>query len=240
MQVDFKSGFGLYYILVESEDPNATQALKYRILSKHSVKLAIEIPVGSTSSADQYRNMIMSAVKIASTVGFAVAGMPLSSTVMASNISSSTENVSEAKSRGDYKGARMRTVSSSVDRTVTEGEEIKTYTHTRGSYAIASDVVSSAMSALNGSVSHTTSTESNDAILEGVGCKYVKLVIERPLYGNVGNYYNLCGRPLQEVKQLDSLTGYTEISDVHLEGFDGATYGEIATLNSLLKSGIIL
>ena len=240
LQVDFRTGYGLYYILVESEDNSLSEELNYRILSKHSVKLAIEVPVGSTSSAEQYRNMVLSAVRIASTIGFAVAGMPLSSTIMASSIASTTENVSEAKSRGDWKGSKMRPVSSSVERAVTEGTETKTYTHMRGSHAIATDITSSALSALNGSSSTTHSVQSNDAILEGVGCKYVKVVIERPIYGNVGNYYNLCGRPLQEVKQLNLLSGYTEISDVHLENFGDATYGELATLNSLLKSGIIL
>lgn len=56
----------------------------------------------------------------------------------------------------------------------------------------------------------------------------------------MGEYRRLYGLPLQQVRTLSSLTGFTIVSDIHLEGLDNALDGEINELYSLLTSGVIL
>lgn len=58
--------------------------------------------------------------------------------------------------------------------------------------------------------------------------------------GYDSNYASLFGKPLNEYYKIGDLSGYTQIGDVHLEGFDNATDGELSQIESLLKSGIII
>ena len=53
------------------------------------------------------------------------------------------------------------------------------------------------------------------------------------------NYGMELGFPLMERVTLDTLTGFTEIGEVHLEGFSTATTEEKQKIESLLKGGVI-
>ena len=67
-----------------------------------------------------------------------------------------------------------------------------------------------------------------------------RLRITRKVRREPTNYASLNGYPLNETKTLSTLTGYTEISQVHLENFSTATKEEIDLIETALKSGIIL
>ena len=54
------------------------------------------------------------------------------------------------------------------------------------------------------------------------------------------NYFKLKGRPLNQVKRLADLTGFTIIGEEHLENFGSATKQEIDEIETLLKGGVIL
>lgn len=61
----------------------------------------------------------------------------------------------------------------------------------------------------------------------------------------VQDYYNNgyggeLGYACNEYKTLSSLSGYTVVNDVHLQGFSTATSSEIDEIDNLLKSGVIL
>ena len=57
--------------------------------------------------------------------------------------------------------------------------------------------------------------------------------------GYNSDYFHLKGRPLYQVKTLSSLSGFTQIDDIHLENIK-AFQDEKDELYNLLKSGIIL
>lgn len=59
-------------------------------------------------------------------------------------------------------------------------------------------------------------------------------------YTEPTNYATYNGRPANYTAQLSTVSGYTEIADVHMEGFDGAYSDEISEIESLLKGGVIL
>lgn len=50
----------------------------------------------------------------------------------------------------------------------------------------------------------------------------------------------LHGRPLEQVRRLDRLTGYTEFSEIHLDGLGTALEAEKDEIRSLLQEGVIL
>lgn len=57
---------------------------------------------------------------------------------------------------------------------------------------------------------------------------------------NDDGYSSLYGKPLYEYKKLSELKGYTLLEDIHIENVDNATSSEIDSIDTLLKTGIIL
>lgn len=53
-------------------------------------------------------------------------------------------------------------------------------------------------------------------------------------------YFKLKGRPLNQVKKLGDLTGYTLVGDEHLENFGSSTQSETEEIKSILNEGVIL
>lgn len=53
-------------------------------------------------------------------------------------------------------------------------------------------------------------------------------------------YFKLRGRPLNQVKRLGDLTGYTLVGDEHLENFGSSTKSENEEIKSILNGGVIL
>ncbi len=68
------------------------------------------------------------------------------------------------------------------------------------------------------------------------------ILIRRPTSPAPSNYNSLIGRPLMQAKTLSTLTGFTVVDSVHVEGsgFAAATSEEKAEIERLLKSGVIL
>lgn len=66
--------------------------------------------------------------------------------------------------------------------------------------------------------------------------------VEEYLEDNTGNntFASLHGFPLQQCKWLSTLSGYTEVGEIHLDGFNSATENEKSEIVSLLRTGVIL
>ena len=60
----------------------------------------------------------------------------------------------------------------------------------------------------------------------------------RPIYAD--NYAATFGYPYYESAQLSTLTGFVQVEEVHLEGFDRALTPELEEIEQSLKSGVIL
>ena len=55
------------------------------------------------------------------------------------------------------------------------------------------------------------------------------------------NYGKLVGYPVENTMNIGSLTGFTQINEIHIENYFGnATKQEIIMLNNLLKEGVII
>lgn len=66
------------------------------------------------------------------------------------------------------------------------------------------------------------------------------LIITRPTPAEPAAYASQYGRPSGKTEQLQSLTGYTVVDSVHVEGITNGTQDEITEIERLLKSGVIL
>ena len=241
LTADYHTGYGMYYITYTDQDDDLTNYDNCKIISKYKVKLAVEITANYNSSAENTRNAIFNTLKTVLSVGFAVTGHPVAATVTSAVGSVVTTDTSESRGRGDYKGARMKTLSTSESKRVETTTTETTSKHIKGSASIANEIVGGIQSALYPTYG-TPSVESNEPYFESLASYYVKLFIETPRYNYVGDYERLCGRPLQSVGILEDLrgTGYTEISSIHLEDFDTALDSEILKLNDRLLNGVIL
>ena len=66
------------------------------------------------------------------------------------------------------------------------------------------------------------------------------LIIHRPQQSLAVNYNKFKGYPSNITAVLGSLTGYTEVEHIHLEGINGATDTELQEIEKLLKNGVII
>lgn len=66
------------------------------------------------------------------------------------------------------------------------------------------------------------------------------LIIESPNVKYPNQYNSLIGKPLYQSKTLSELSGYTVVDEIHLEGFYNATKEEVSSIETILKSGVIL
>lgn len=66
------------------------------------------------------------------------------------------------------------------------------------------------------------------------------LIIHRPIQSLAQDYKKEKGYTSNIHAKLNSLSGYTEVQYIHLEGIDGATDTELKEIENLLKEGVII
>lgn len=66
------------------------------------------------------------------------------------------------------------------------------------------------------------------------------VIYERVKSVDTTSYDEILGKPLNEVRTLSSLTGFTQIGNIHLEGFTNALTSELNEIETLLKQGVLL
>lgn len=73
-----------------------------------------------------------------------------------------------------------------------------------------------------------------------MGIKKPFLIIERAIQSLAENFGHFKGYPCNITKYLYSVTGYTEVEDIHLDNFGTATTEELERIKDKLKKGVIL
>lgn len=250
LSVDYNSGQAVYYVGVSDisisrleNRPNFASSLfeNARILSTHTFQLGYNIPLGSTNAAETYRNIILGAAKAATVAvgayatGAVGAGITSSKSTTITKTSGTFTRTSPKTGRQIKPGNWDKTVESETTRT----NNATAYLKGKAVNEIF-NYSSQALSSL--SVGATTDVVNNPNLLCN-GSNSVKVVIYRPKLREIdGDYLHIYGAPLGEVRQLITLSGYTEISDVHLESsyFRTATETELAMISDSLLNGVIL
>lgn len=233
--VDYISGQGIWYICVGDEPTNATSiyvdllnGANDRILSTHTCQLGMQLPIGTSNTASVYRNLIMGAVKGVSTA--------LSSYAISSLGASGGKAVTkEVKTRLNQKtGNKLIT-----DRTQETKYDSSNYQFGK-SITTCFDYATDSLNNMH--ISASTDRSNNPTTMINT-CKSIKVIRYYPkLITTDENYGRLYGYPLGQTKVLSTLSGYTEISNIHIEGegFKSATQKEILMLKEALNNGIIL
>lgn len=232
--VDYTSGQGTWYICVGDTPTNATSVfvnvsgVDDRILSTHTCQIAMEIPIGTTNTANVYRNLIMGAVKGVSTA--------LSSYAISRLGASGGKAITkEVKTRLNQKtGNKLIT-----DRTQETKYDSSNYQYGK-SIESCFDYATDSLNNMH--ISASTDRSNNPASMFNA-CNSIKVIRYYPkLITTDENYGRLYGYPLGQTKVLSTLSGYTEISNIHIEGegFKSATQKEILMLKEALSDGIIL
>lgn len=233
--VDYISGQGIWYICVGDTPTNATsiyvdllEGANDRILSTHTCQLGMQLPIGTANTASVYRNLIMGAVRGVSTA--------LSSYAISSLSASGGKAVTkEVKTRLNQKtGNKLVT-----DRTQETKYDSSNYQYGK-SITSCFDYATDSLNNMH--ISASTDRSNNPTTMINT-CKSIKVIRYYPkLRTTDENYGKLYGYPLGQTKVLSTLSGYTEISNIHIEGegFKSATQKEILMLKEALSGGIIL
>ena len=233
--VDYTSGQGTWYICVGDNPTNATSifvdlaGVDDRILSTHTCQIGMEVPIGTTNTANVYRNLIMGAVKGVSTA--------LSSyTVSKLGATGGTSTTKEVKTRRNKKTGRQYKFSTRTVESVFDASNFQYGNAINGCFECATD-------SLNNMHISASTDRSNNPVSMFNACNSIKVIRYYPkLITTDENYGKLYGYPLGQTKVLSTLSGYTEISNIHIEGegFKSATQKEILMLKEALSDGIIL
>lgn len=239
LNVDFRTGQGLYIIGVTNSSVPSTNSpyrvnnagtqqtlddSNTRIIGKYVCQLGVQIPMTSTGLADAARNLILGASK--AVVSAATKTFSPSSTIG----STSDKYTSTVRNPETGRQITAKTFSKESTREVT-------YNHS------SEDAFTSSIDLLNNLHLHSSTDNANNPNVDFNGARSIKIVIKRAkVLPITAEYKRLYGVPLGTTQTLGDLSGYTEISRIHLEGtgFNSALDEEKMMLIKQLESGVIL
>ena len=234
--VDYLSGQGTWYICVGDTPNSSTDLLinladgfNYRILSTHTCQIGMELPIGSTNTANVYRNIIMGAVKGVSTALSSYAISSLGAT-------GGTSKSKEIKTARNKTTGRQITTATKKTETTYDGSNYQFGKSVVGCFDYATD-------SLNNMHISASTDRSNNPVSMFNACNSIKVIRYYPkIVPTNEDYGKLYGYPLGKTVTLSTLSGYTEISNIHIEGegFKSATQKEIAMIKEALSDGIII
>lgn len=245
LKVDFSTGMASYYIYAStnmitaynSYFINPDSLVSARIVGEYSFQLGVYIPVNSLGSAERNRNMLFTIGELALSAAssYATGGLPLST-----RITSQKPTKISTKHKTLVKG-RLRTV---YDTTTTEDVGSKeTSTYSNMEREIINESFNTSKQILrNMSISPSTSRSQNAVVNLGTPSQIHIIRKKVKINDPDDNYNHLFGKPLGRTERIGDLEGYTEISNIHLEGngFKLATLEEMNMIEDALSNGFIV
>lgn len=210
-----------------------------KIVFAQDFQLGYTLPLSNTNAGEVKRNILLNMLSTAGSIAITAAtGFP---TFLPSTTSSKvvTSHQTPSLVTGRMK-TRYKDVTEQTSTYTPGGASPEMYTK-----AYANKCFDGAMSALENSFVRL-SCNGGGSPTQLLNCgRDIEMYIYTPKYSTMGSneqYLKLYGKPLGKTKYLNSVHGYTEISAIHIEGqeFEKATSNEIAMLNELLSSGVIL
>lgn len=239
LQVDYYSGYGCYLLFVSNSDTIEETDFYIkddaRLIGKYSCKIGMDSPIGYDSNDGIVRNAALSAIK----GSIVAAGHAVTASLVPDSfIESKSTKSYNIQGRDVAKGSRLKTIKSG---TITSVNESFRDSKSNLISKTLNTVSSSSVAALSGN-SGAFVGNNVEPSFSTQDSWYPILVIKKPksVDINLEEYAHTVGRPLQEMKNLSELHGFTEITSLHLEGFTTANSEELDLLEKTLTSGIIL
>ena len=241
MYVDFQTGVAQHVVGVSAssiESPNApyawgTDDSGTRILATYSFQLGHDLPITSEGWINASRNIIMAGAKAAVSIasGGLLSGIPTGSGTSEATVKTTERNP-----------ATGRQITTGTERVSSTHESYTNYAH-RG----ANTAIETGFTALSCLAATPANVSSNDTVLNLNTSQSVKVIRRKSLTTQTSYFENLTlnhlrGLPLGDTYTLSSLSGFTTVSDIHLEGsaFAKATSTEMNMIKQALGAGVIL
>lgn len=244
MYVDFQTGMAQYVVGVsanEMEVPNSPYTYGMddtytRIIGTYAFQLGISVSMSSTGWLEQVRNIILS-------TGKAVAGAVVGATMPATTTTTTQESytiTSKARNKSTGRLVTRGTHNEELSGTTetvhnNPGTGVNTAIQTAFNVASYLEYTPRGVCSNNGTLNINTSN-----VIKIIRRKVYTTLTADPV--NNMTYRHLKGLPLGNTYQLSSLTGFTTVSNIHLEGggFNTITHTEKQMIEVLLKGGVIL
>lgn len=229
LYLDIKTGNGIYTVGTFDDYKDGTEV--YRVISTHSTKIAVEIPAGYSNAGEKALEATLKTIKLAANVATSYTGTPPTTTTTTTTKSTTTHTTRNPDTGRQRTAQRWKndTTKTSTSQTNRDKSEIVVDAFNNSITSIANSQISTYSDRLNG-------TE-NLGFLANV----IQVIIRKPKMLDMGNDYNhLFGRPLGQTRRLGDMSGFTVVTNVHLDGFDGVTSTELDLIDSVLKEGIII
>lgn len=238
LNVDFITGSAVWYICVGDEPTPYTlftpfTGEDYQILSTHVCEIGVQCPLGTSNAVEIMRNLVMGAVKAGAG---AIGGYAISKLGATGGTATTTKNITTTRrnpNTGRQVTSRKRT---ETTHTTYDGSNYQFGRAVTETFDYATD------SLANMHLSASTDRVNNPITLVN-GSQYVKVIRYYPKLTETNEAYGrLYGYPLGEAVELSTLTGYTVVTEFHIEGdgFKQATRKEIMMIKEALSEGIIL
>lgn len=236
ISIDCTTGYACYYILASdlNVEPTTGSPLPYvsdadmenflnipnlRIVATYDFQLGVSIGLGKSNGQDVKRNAILGAVQMATDA------------LTGGGISERTTNERKTTRTLNSKTGRLRTTKDVTTQSISSSSSMG---------GVFRSIVNGTISTLRNTV-RTASTTSNQPMLKMCGPQSIIVTVKYPEVQPV-TYKHEFGLPLEKTKLLSELSGFTLITEIHLEGdgFKYATENEKGLILDALSEGVIL
>lgn len=237
ISIDCATGYACYYILASdlNVEPITRSPLPYvsdadmeeflnipnlRIVATYDFQLGVPIGLGKANGQEVKRNALLGAVQIATDA------------LTGGGISERSKNERKTTRRLNSKTGRLRTVKDVTTQAMSSSSP--------SMGGVFGSIVNGTISTLRNTV-RTASTTSNQPMLKMCGPQSIIVTVKYPEVQPV-TYKHEFGLPLEKTKLLSDLSGFTLITEIHLEGdgFKYATENEKELILDALSEGVIL
>ena len=238
LYIDFHSGSAQYVIGVTDNALEFTDLpfaitvddTNTRIIGTCVFQLGYTIPLGSTGLADTVRNLTLTGIKAATSFATgAIVGGITGGAQTSKTITTTTSKNAEGK---QITAERESTTTTEHDSNYNTIERVGT-------------TMKTAQNVLESLNVRPSVDRSNNTIINSSTCTSI-VIVKRKVKPSVDittqEFRHLYGLPVGNVKQINTVHGYTEISSINFEGtgFGNATNKELAMLEDMVSRGIIL
>ena len=234
LDVDHATGQAMYTVMVSDNHIERVPSWIFwvydsayygqvRILSTYVFQLGSPVPFTSSGMVDAVRNTLSTVVKTGATLaGYALGGV---------EGGAATSVVTREFTRNPTTG-RLNVTGKTEKVTTTEGGDSIKQRGTESAFEASA-------AALNNLALNPTADKPNNSLLGLTSERRAVLIIKQAIIDESASA-KLYGKPYGHTDRLKWLSGYTEISRIHIEGISTITDDEASRLEQAISEGVIL
>lgn len=216
LTVDLLSGEARYDIYPVRYNQSQIQKMVSNPYYSFNFNLGVDVPISYNREATRKNELILGSIKTAISAGTSIAGVPL-------NFESTLLNNSKPKGRFGKRATRKAELSA-----------------TRGIVESTGNITSNFIDTVSQAMQYSPINNKTDGYLGYTLSYFPVMMLDHPIVNEPTNYAKLYGRPSMKYEALGLLTGFTIVSNIHIENISIALSEELEEIETLLKEGVIL